>query len=1641
MYDGGTIKFEYEGKALVYGKYEGGEVSIEERINWYHDDVASNGVVFVGSAVGDFVEGTDVASLLLGNEGADTISGGNANDELYGGAKSGEDDGASDNLAGGEGDDIYYVYSSDLIVELADGGIDHVFASGTYSLGDNLEDLTLDGSNAIDGTGNDDDNIITGNGASNNLTGADGKDLVLGGIGIDTLHGGSGEDILIGGIGTDKLYGDDDTEVDILTGGGGADDFYVGAGDIVTDFDIGDRLYVNGLLLTVGEDFTPWLDDTWSEVDIELPYAAEGGLAIGLIDGGFAVMSEGMSAPALVFGPNAQFSEDPESERVIRGLVDRPPSEPHDDTVERHQFVNSDRTLTLTEWREFDDAEQWSGQFVGVPGYASAAYSAQDALASGLIDFVTSAQSLLNKYGYIASSQSWNEYFLRSLWHAGDDANTDDQGSLQTPDGRNSAGDHASLDSPGQSAQAAAAAISNAETLLSPLVLDLDGDGVELNSLAKSKAYFDLDGNFFAQRTGWVTGGDGLLAIDANENGQIDDINELFGAPEPYGKATTNGFDALAALDSNSDDKIDSSDTKFGDLKVWIDADADGITDSGELKTLSEVGVASISLTATENVSQNEGNTVSHTAEFTKAGGGAGTVADVWFANSSLETYDNRTATVDSTVMALPALRGYGEVAGLRLTMSRDPFLFQEVQELAFWGGAHGEPIPSDLLARIESIALGWMIGDAEIVDRGENIAAAHLMALERFTGQSFFQSTGPEGPNPGPNAAAALDAAWGDLVLAIGARILVQSLLKPAFDGVTYDWGTDSFDGTLDAADAVAALAALAPSGGGSDAHAFWKLAVATLDAVADDLNIAQGGYDTDLADALSNAGFELTLAQLRDANVHQVGGEGTVVVAEQDAIIFGASGANDVHAGSGNDTINGGAGNDRLDGQAGSDTYVFGKDGGHDVISDVDSDPLATDTFQLSAGIAPADVLIAREGDDLVIRIAGTDSKTVIEGQFLDSDHGIEQIKFANGAVWNRAFIEALPILGTGGDDTLAGTGNNDFIDGGVGADGMTGGKGSDTYVVNDKGDVVTEAADEGTDLVQSDISYVLGANVEQLILTTGNIDGTGNELDNILIGTEGTNVLDGGEGADLLIGVGEYEEDTFVVDNVKDKVVGWGLVQSSVSWSFADNGGGGTLVLTGTDDIDGSGSSDDEYDGITSDDELIGNVGKNQLSGNGGMDTLDGGEGDDTLDGGDGDDTITGGLGADAMTGGAGNDVYWVDDLNDTLTEGVKKGVDIVNSSVDFVLAANVENLALTDEAAIVGTGNALRNVIVGSDADNVLDGAEGNDEIRGGLGSDTLLGGAGNDYMRGEAGADVMQGGDGNDSLNGGDQGDILTGGDGGDILEGVDGDDQLDGGAGADSLYGGTGNDTYLVNDSDDVVSENSGGLADLVLSTISYTLTANVERLTLGGASDIDGTGNSLANLITGNDGANVVDGRSGNDTVDGGAGNDSVVGGDGNDTVSGQAGIDTLQGGNGNDILVWDADDSLDGGANRDTLLHAATGAIDVDTAKLSNIEVVNLGAGDDNDNGIILNVQDVLDLAASSSGSGFSKNGDVIDLLIYGDNATATRDNVELGGTWTAAGTFSTSALTGSTITFNIYQASGTQVAVQQGMDLTIV
>jgi len=137
-----------------------------------------------------------------------------------------------------------------------------------------------------------------------------------------------------------------------------------------------------------------------------------------------------------------------------------------------------------------------------------------------------------------------------------------------------------------------------AETTRSPLVLDLNGDGV-ITTSQSGGVHFDNDGNGFSELTGWIDSNDGLLVIDKNNNGKIDNGNELFGNNTLLadGSTATNGFLALATYDTNKDGKIDASDTQFSDLRVWKDSNSNGKTDSGELYTLSDFNIKSISLT------------------------------------------------------------------------------------------------------------------------------------------------------------------------------------------------------------------------------------------------------------------------------------------------------------------------------------------------------------------------------------------------------------------------------------------------------------------------------------------------------------------------------------------------------------------------------------------------------------------------------------------------------------------------------------------------------------------------------------------------------------------------------------------------------------------------------------------------------------------------------------------------------------------------------------------------------------------------------------------------------------------------------------------------------------------------------------
>lgn len=184
---------------------------------------------------------------------------------------------------------------------------------------------------------------------------------------------------------------------------------------------------------------------------------------------------------------------------------------------------------------------------------------------------------------------------------------------------------------------------------------------------------------------------------------------------------------------------------------------------------------------------------------------------------------------------------------------------------------------------------------------------------------------------------------------------------------------------------------------------------------------------------------------------------------------------------------------------------------------------------------------------------------------------------------------------------------------------------------------------------------------------------------------------------------------------------------------------------------------------------------------------------------------------------------------------------------------------------------------------------------------------------NELVLGTSGDNELQGGEGDDTLRGGAGDDALRGGNGNDTLLGGVGNDTLWGGSGNDELAGGSGSDRYVVNGVENTIIEiPHGGEADLVVSSVDYTLGENLEQLQLTGSAQ-SGTGNSLDNGLDGNKLGNSLDGAAGNDSLSGYAGNDTLNGGTGNDTLNGGIGNDTLAGG--------DGDNTLKGGTGIDTV------------------------------------------------------------------------------------------------------------------------
>jgi Ca2+-binding RTX toxin-like protein len=812
---------------------------------------------------------------------------------------------------------------------------------------------------------------------------------------------------------------------------------------------------------------------------------------------------------------------------------------------------------------------------------------------------------------------------------------------------------------------------------------------------------------------------------------------------------------------------------------------------------------------------------------------------------------------------------GYGTMSG---TSMATPHV---TGAIALFVAAHPNATP----AEIRGALLGSVITSAAVNDR--------VATDGRLDAASFVGASAPPPPPPPPPPPT------GQGVVVVGTDVgeaITPTSAPPGqpFPGANADTiqaggGADTLDGGAGADSLVGGAGhdrydaddpgdtILELPGGGND-HVFSAVTF-VLPSEVERLTLTSGGAVNGIGNALANFIWGGSGDNLLDGGV----GNDNLQGSHGADTLLGGQGADTMNGGGGNDFIDGGAGADSIIGGTGADTFIFRRgEAGGDVVSDF----AAGDQVRL-VGFAAGSAFVKAAGNttdwivtDAVTGVAETirftNAYALSSGDFLfDAPPPPPPPPPALGVlVLGTAAAEAItPSSAPVGQpfpgqyaDTIQASGGGDTLDGGTGADSLVGGTGSDHYYVDDAGDLVLELAGEGEDQVFSTLTYVLPSDVERLKLTSAAaVNGTGNGLANVLTGGAGDNRLEGAGGNDSLSGLGGAdtllggvgsdtldgesgadslaggtENDFYLVDDTGDVVMefageGDDLVLSAVTYTLL--GEVERLTLTSAGAVNGFGN------GLAN--VITGGTGENSLNGAAGDDSLAGNGGADTLAGGVGSDTLDGGSGADSLAGGAESDFYLVDDAGDVILELAGEGDDLVLSGVTYVLPSEVERLTLTSAGAVNGTGNGLANVIIGGSGDN------------------SLSGGGSADTLSSNAGADT------------------------------------LDGGTGADSLAGGAGADQYLVDDAGDVILELAGEGDDLVLSSVTYVLPSEVERLTLTSAGAVNGTGNGLANVIIGGSGDNSLNGGGSADTLLGNAGADVLDGGPGADSLVGGAGHD----------------------------------------------------------------------------------------------------------------------------------------------------
>ena len=1117
-----------------------------------------------------------------------------------------------------------------------------------------------------------------------------------------------------------------------------------------------------------------------------------------------------------------------------------------------------------------------------------------------------------------------------------------------------------------------------------PIVIDFNKNGVTSTKLDNT-VYFDHDNNGFAEATAWIEKDDGLLALDKNDNGKIDNGNELFGnhtiSNTIYGytdKKATNGYEALKAYDLNGDNVIDEKDEIFDKLKIWKDKNSNGITDEGELSSLADNNIKSIDLNYKEIAIDENSNTVKQSSKVTLKDGSTLDANDVWMKvnlNKTEEIIDQ--SKLSPEAQALPQVMASGNLSSLRVAADKNEKLTAMINLYLMLS-------PEDRKKHIDELIYEWAgVSDMDPNSRTTSIDSRIVNVYEKLTGKPFTWRGYSNDANIGISA----------------------NIIKERFDTFKrYVYATIELQTTYSDMDLNLDLMHLGENG--KLRYKFDGLNSKLMQLYKDEkyneiVKLIDNVRDTSAYKPIFQENLKENLSNfcVNDDKLLSLCFNAYISGTDSNDVISGNSEDNFIVGGKGKDTINGGAGDD---------TYVFARGDGNDIIYDT----MGNDKIQFREGITHNDVSLKRELDKLIISIKNNNDSITIQNFFSVNpeigNNTIRTITFADGTVYDlNKILELTPLSSTDKDDKLYLTDGNDTFDAGLGNDEIWGGNGDDIISGNEGNDVLygndgndTINGNDGNDELHGD-----GGN-DQLFGGDGNDTLYGENGNDTLIGGIGGDNLQGGDGNDTLNGGlgddtlnGGYGDDTYIFNKgdgndiitdcggINTLQFGEGISRGDLEFnvinsasdlkiSFKNSSNDSIIInqaniknikfasgeILNLNDINvikitGTEGSDVIRAGINIPHIIEGDNGNDIIRGNDYTKSISGGKGNDKLYGGSGDNIyiFNKGDGADTIYDTAGNDkikfresiapgdISFKREL-DKLIISIKGDGETINDSIAiqnfFSINPEIGNNTVRTITFSDGTVYDFNKILEltplsPTDKDDKLYLTDGNDTFDAGLGNDEIWSGNGDDIINGGEGGDTLYGNDGNDTLNGGNGNDALYGGNGNDTITGGEGDD---------ILYGGFGDDTYIFNkgDGNDIITDDEGvdtikfgkGILkeDLIISrSNAYNIIVQfknnpgdkitINRVDRGNIEKFEFSDGTIMNL---NDiKAKSIIGTQNDDIIYGYDEEDNILkGGGGNDTLIGGRRNDIIEGDEGNDVLRGNSgNDTLIGGSGDDVL------------------------------------------------------------------------------------------------------------------------